>query len=315
MNGLKIAFLMDPVENLKVLGDSSCAMMNAALDRGHQVYYVDYRDVYVQSQVVKCDFSGVELVLQPDGLIGEVVLVNQKKGNLKDFDVIINRVDPPFNMNYIYLTYVLDLVKEDVFVMNEPRGVRTVNEKFYALNFGDMIPDTLVARRKKDVLEFLQKHQELGCVMKPLDGKGGDGVLRLRADDVNKNELIKIATNGGQDFVMVQEFLPAIKEGDKRIVLLGGEILNAFLRLPGAGDFRGNLSAGASSVVAEVTEKEREMVERLKSFIEENGLYLVGLDVIGEKITEMNVTSPIIGFQHFPENAAKVIEFLEEKAC
>lgn len=308
---MKIAFLMDRVEDLELYKDTSCFLIGAAMDRGHEVFYVNVDDVFVGNGVPVCHAWRPELTYDAEGKLRRLDLVDEKVVELSGFDVILNRKDPPFDMNYIYLTYILDLVKDEVFVLNDPSGVRSANEKFWAMNFAGVIPDTLVTRRKSDVLEFLERHKDAGIVLKPLDGKGGEGVLRLTSDDVNRNQLAEMMT--GDRYVMAQEFLKEIKEGDKRIVILDGEPISAFVRIPSADDFRGNISAGATSKSVILGEADRALVSSLAPFLKENGLWLVGLDVIGGKVTEINVTSPIIGFDHHPENGEKIIEFLEDK--
>ncbi len=309
---MKIAFVMDPAEQLELYKDTSCFLMNVAQKRGHEVVFVEVGNIFVEEGEARCHGSVPVLDYEDDKLVN-LSLKNERLYDLKEFDVILNRKDPPFDMNYIYLSYILDLVKDEVLVLNDPKGVRSANEKFYALNFPEFIPDTVVTRRIDDVRRFLEKHQENGLVLKPLDGKGGEGIFRLKADDVNKNQLMEVMTQGGEQYVVAQEFLPAIDQGDKRIVILNGEAISAFVRVPKEDDFRGNVSAGASSHLAEITDDELGMVNALKPFLVENGLWLVGLDVIGGKITEINVTSPIIGFQHHPENGERIIDFLERK--
>lgn len=309
---MKIAFIMDRLEDVEFYKDTSCFLMNVAQQRGHEVFYVMVEDLFVEQSQVKCYAAKPILKYNGEKLLN-LELEELELFDLNSFDVVLNRKDPPFDMNYIYLTYLLDLVKDEVLVVNDPQGVRSANEKFYALNFPSLIPETLVTRKISEVKRFLGKFGDEGLVLKPLDAKGGEGIFRLRPNDPNKNQLIEMMVDGGERYVVAQEFLPAIKEGDKRIVVLNGEPLSAFVRIPKADDFRGNVSAGATSKEAGITADDRQIVEQLSPFLKENGLWLVGLDVIGGKVTEINVTSPIIGFEHHPENGEKIFDFIENK--
>ena len=210
---------------------------------------------------------------------------------LHEVDAIWVRKDPPFDSGYLYCTLLLDTVKTDTFVLNDPNGLRAANEKLYACRFPELMPKTLVASEKARIKRFVAS---VGgrAVIKPLDGAGGEGVMTLTEGDLNLNAIIELTTHHGRRLAMVQEFLPAVREGDKRILLLDGQLLGAILRVPQQGDVRSNIHVGGSVVQAKVTEEERRIIETVAPSLREDGLYFVGLDVIGGKLTEVNVTSP-----------------------
>lgn len=308
---LQLGFIMDEPEHLQVEGDSSCRLIAESLVRGHAVHYIKAADVFVEAGTAKAYSHTPLLNLQTAAL----TLENRKKIALQDLDVIIIRKDPPFNMDYIYLTYILEMVEDKVLCINRPSSIRTINEKFYAQNFAHFTPKTLITKNIEDIKEFLGQHPQ-GIVLKPLDLKGGSGIFKVVSDDPNKNELIKTATANGNHYTVAQEYLPGIKtKGDKRITILNGEPLNAILRIPREDDFKGNICAGATAEKTNISPQEQKICSELRSFCLDNGLYLVGLDLIDEKITEINVTSPIIGFSLYPENQIKILDFIEDKAC
>ncbi|MEN9266840.1 MAG: glutathione synthase, partial [Thermostichales cyanobacterium BF4_bins_65] len=197
---------------------------------------------------------------------------------------------PPVDIAYWTATQLLDLIPPPTLVLNHPAGIRAANEKLFALHFAPWTPITLVSQHKQDIVEFVRSHGQ--AVLKPLGGKGGEGILFLSAQDRNLRSLIEISTHFGQTPVMVQEYLPAAQAGDKRILLLEGKPLGAVNRLPGEGDFRGNIAAGGRIAPTEITPKEYQLCEYLAPILQREKLYFVGIDVIGEKLTEINVTSP-----------------------
>jgi glutathione synthase len=201
------------------------------------------------------------------------------------------RKDPPFDRAYLYATLLLDRARGVTRIINDPRGLRDANEKLYAMNFPAFTPRTLVTADRDTIHDFAR---EVGgmAVVKPLDGAGGAGVMLLRSDDKNARAIVDTLTHEGERLAMVQEYLPAVMQGDKRVLLLEGEVLGAILRVPRSDDIRSNIHVGGSVVPAEVTPREREMIAAMKPKLVEDGLVFVGLDVIGERLTEVNVTSP-----------------------
>ena len=210
---------------------------------------------------------------------------------LETMDAILMRKDPPVTIPYLYVTQILDLVDPaKTLVVNRPRGLQAANEKLYALNFPSAIPETIVTQNKPVILDFVS--QKRAAVLKPLDGKGGEGILFLQDGDRNLNSLIEISTHWGKEPVMIQEYLPAASEGDKRIILLGGEAIGAVNRIPVGKEFRGNMAVGGRVAKTEITKRDREICDIVSPKLQEDGLYFVGLDIIGDYLTEVNVTSP-----------------------
>ncbi len=307
---IKIGFIMDPPEKLHLEDDSSFRLINEGLKRKHDVHYIIAKDVFVENGVAQAYSHSPKTDLKAKTLS----LHNRKKIDLSSLDVIMIRKDPPFNMDYIYLTYILELVEDKVFCINQPSTIRSVNEKFYAQNFSELTPKTLISKNIDDIKEFLTQNKN-GIVLKPLDLKGGSGIFKVVSQDPNKNELIKASTNEGTTYTVAQEYLPGIKKtGDKRITIINGEIVNAILRVPRKDDFKGNISAGATAKKIKITAKEQKICSMLKDFFLDNGLYFVGLDFIDEKITEINVTSPITTFTIYPKNTAIIWDFIEKAA-
>jgi glutathione synthase len=210
---------------------------------------------------------------------------------LEDMDAVFMRTDPPVTIPYLYATYILDYVDSTkTRVINAPQGLRAANEKMYALQFTEAIPATIVSQNKAVIRETVE--QWGAAVLKPLGGKAGEGILFLEAGDRNFNSMIEISTRQGQEPVMIQTFLPAAKDGDKRIILLNGEPIGAVNRIPSGGEFRGNMAVGGRVARVDITERELEICQQLAPTLQRDGLYFVGIDVIGGYLTEVNVTSP-----------------------
>lgn len=291
---LKIGVLMDAIETIKPYKDTTFAMMLAALARGHQLFYFQTSDLSVQAGKA---YARAATVSVKDVAKGEekrqdyYTLGEAKQTALADFDVILMRKDPPFDMEYIYATYVLDLAEEaGVLVANPPKALRNVNEKFSTTRFPKLTPKTLVTRDIAAIRAFVA--EEKHCVIKPLDGMGGAGIFRLNAEDKNMNAILE-ALGSGKHTLMVQRYLEAVTEGDKRILLIDGEPSeHGLARIPQGNEFRANLAAGGVGVVQPLTAREREICAAVKPFVKAQGLLFVGLDVIDGHLTEINVTSP-----------------------
>jgi glutathione synthase len=238
-------------------------------------------------------------------------------GDLEDFDALLMRKDPPFDMRFFFATHLLSLIDgRKCFVMNNPQGLREANEKLYALRFPEQIPQTLVTGDMEQLKGFME---ELGgeMIIKPLDGCGGSGVFYLNQQDRNTNAILEAATDNGRKLIMGQRYLPEIRQGDKRIIVLDGEPLGAVLRVPLETETRGNIHVGGQCVKTEITPRDREICDALAPLLIGDGLYFVGLDVIGGFLTEVNVTSPtgiqeINGLDHVCLES-KVIDFIERK--
>jgi glutathione synthase len=206
-------------------------------------------------------------------------------------DAVFMRTDPPVNVPYLYATYILDYVNpRQTLVVNNPKGLRAANEKMYALQFPEAIPETIVTRDKGQIREFVQRRGK--AILKPLGGKAGEGIFMMQSGDFNLNSLVELSTLNGNVPVMVQQYLPEAKDGDKRIILLDGEPIGAVNRIPTGEEFRGNMAVGGRVAKAEITDREREICTQLAPTLKQDGLYFVGIDVIGGYLTEVNVTSP-----------------------
>ena len=283
---MKTLYVMDPIESLHIEGDSTYMMMLEANRRGWSTFWCTPKDLFalggrafakVQAVVV----SNVEpffIQEDPDDMC------------LSDFDVVWMRKDPPFDMDYIFSTYMLDLVTKNTLVLNDPRSIRNFNEKMYALHFAQYSPETLVTREIVRAKEWSKNHSKV--VIKPWDGNGGRGVLVTAHDDPNFGSMLEILTENQTQYILVQEYLPEIVEGDKRIILIDGEPVGQMLRVPQKGDHRGNMHVGARVEACELTEREQEICRVLGPELRKHGLLFVGIDTIGDKMTEINVTSP-----------------------
>lgn len=288
MGGLRIGVVMDPVEKIDIDKDTTFVLMLEAQQRGHEVYFMEVDDLFVRGGTPHGRYRRLELKrATPHYKLG-----NPVEGPLEDFDSVWMRKDPPFDMKFFFSTHVLSLIdRSKCFVMNDPDGLREANEKLYALRFPEQIPQTLVSSDMRRLKEFMD---ELGgeMIVKPLDGAGGSGVFYLNQQDRNTNSILEAATDNGRRLIMAQRYLPEIRQGDKRIIVLNGEPLGAVLRVPLEWETRGNIHVGGQVVKTEVTERDQEICAALAPLLRADGLYFVGLDVIGNYLTEVNVTSP-----------------------
>lgn len=294
---VKLAFIIDPIHRLDPGHDSSIAMMEAAQVMGHEVWITEARWLSVISGQAHAPMRQVKLkpVELVDGHwhaaeswyeLGEPQLLS-----LNEMQAVFMRKDPPANDAYLYATYILDYVDSSkTVVLNAPDGLRKANEKMYALQFQSVMPTTLVSGRKHDILQFVE--QQGKAVMKPLDGKGGEGILFLEQGDRNINSMIELSTQRETLPVMVQAYLPAASDGDKRIILLNGKPIGAVNRVPSGDEFRGNMAVGGRADATKITDRDREICDLVAPALRRDRLYFVGLDVIGGYLTEVNVTSP-----------------------
>ena len=308
---MKFLFLMDPPSTVNIKKDTSFAFMEGAQARGHELYYLPKGGITLNQGRV--EFLVFPVTAQR---VPEKPLVLQEAQTLTDeeIDAIFIRPDPPFDPEYLMNTWLLDHCANSVVVVNEPSGVRTVNEKVWATQFTELIPRTMVTRHKSDFLRFLEAEGEV--IAKPTDGHGGAAVFRVRQGDLNANVTFEVLSHNESVEVIVQEYLPEASVGDKRILLLNGELLGAVLRVHSADDHRNNFFAGGHAEAAIVTEREKMIIETLKPHLRRLGLHFVGIDVIGERLVEVNVTSPT-GIQEASDFANerlddKVIAFVEK---
>ncbi|MFZ6672722.1 glutathione synthase [Undibacterium sp. Xuan67W] len=286
---MKIAFLTDPLDQFKTYKDSTFAMMREAAQRGYALYAFGPEDMALESGVVVANIRLITLTGDADDWYRADA---PKAMRLSEFDAVLQRKDPPFDMEYIYATYLLELAEQQgARVFNKPAAIRNHNEKLSIAQFSQFTTPTLVTRDEQRIRAFHQTHQEI--ILKPLDGMGGAGVFRIREDGMNLGSVIETLTENGRRTIMVQRYIPEIVQGDKRILLIGGKVVPfALARIPQNGEVRGNLAAGGVGVAQELTAWDLEIAQTLAPILYQRGLLLVGLDVIGNYLTEVNVTSP-----------------------
>jgi len=285
---MKLLFILDPYTSLNTAKDTSVAMMREASARGHTLTVCQQHDVFLRNEIVKINTQAFQF---SDGNPW-YTLTEVEESLPKDFDAILMRKDPPFDNEYLYSTYLLDIaVQQGGTVINNPSALRSWNEKLSVAKFPQFCPDFLVSSEHQLIRDFLNTHQDI--VVKPLDGMGGTSIFRLTHSDPNLNVILETITNFGKQTIMAQQYLPAIKQGDKRIIVIDGEPLPYSLaRIPKAGETRGNLAAGGKGVAQPLSERDIEIATTIGKTLKAEGLFFVGLDVIGDYVTEINVTSP-----------------------
>jgi glutathione synthase len=289
---MKIAFIVDPLDDFKLYKDSTYAMMREAAARGHALYSMEQEDLLWRAGIVYGYAGRLHLTGKESDGDAWYELESVEETPLHQFDVVMMRKDPPFDMEYVYSTYLLELAEaQGARVVNKPRAIRDHNEKLAIARYPDFIAPTLVTRREELIRSFLAQHQDI--ILKPLDGMGGTSVFRVHREDPNVSVIIETLTHYGRRTIMAQRYIPQIREGDKRILIIGGKpVPYALARIPQPGETRGNLAAGGRGVARELTPRDREIAETLGPGLNSQGLLLVGLDVIGDYLTEVNVTSP-----------------------
>jgi len=309
---LKVAIQMDPIEGVNIDADSTFALALEAQARGHKLWHYLPADLVFAHGVVRAR-------LRP-------LTVRREKGNhatlgafetvdLRTMDVVLMRQDPPFDMAYITATHILEHIHPATLVVNDPAHVRNAPEKLFVTHFPDLMPPTLIASHRGEIDAFRAEHKDI--IIKPLFGNGGAGVFHVRPDDDNLGSLLEMFTAFSREPVIVQRYLPEIRQGDKRIVLIDGKAAGAVLRVPAAGEARANLHVGGRAMKTTLTAREREICARIGPALEERGLIFVGIDVIGDYLTEINVTSPTgiqeIGRFDNTNLAAQIWDAIEKK--
>lgn len=287
---IRLGVIMDAIENISVKKDSTLAMLVAAKARGWHIYYMQQADLYLDSGRAMASAQALSAVsYDPENYY---TAEPSQRMELAEFDVLLMRKDPPFDNEYIYTTYILDAAeKEGVLIVNKPSSLRDCNEKIFATQFTNCVPPLLVSRNAAQLRSFLDQHQDI--VMKPLDGMGGTMIFRVTHDDPNISVIIETLTDYGQRTIMAQRFIPDITEGDKRILMIDGEAVPYCLaRIPAAGETRGNLAAGGRGEARPLSPRDRWICEQVAPTLKQKDLLFVGLDVIGDYLTEINVTSP-----------------------
>ena len=285
---MKLAFILDPLESLKTAKDTSLAIMREAAARGHELYVLEQGDLFLRDGQVAVLASRFQFCETPAWHRLEAAAQHAPQ----DFAAIVMRKDPPFDTEYIYSTYLLELAEQQgARVLNSPRAIRDWNEKLSMARFPQFAPPFLVTRSDARIREFLDEHGDI--VVKPLDGMGGSSVFRLHREDHNIGVILETITHYEHRTVMAQRYLPEIKAGDKRILMIDGVPLPyALARIPKPGETRGNLAAGGTGIAQPLSARDREISETIGPTLKREGLFLVGLDVIGDHLTEINVTSP-----------------------
>ena len=286
---MKILFIADPLDQFKIAKDSTYAMMKEAAERGHIIYTCCVDDISWQPESVWAQV--LQINLQTDSQDWYKIIA-QTGFSLSDFDVVLVRKDPPFDQNYLYLTYILERAEQlGARIFNAPRALRDHNEKLATTEFSDLMTPSLVSQNIAVLKRFHKEHQDV--IFKPLDNMGGQGVFRITDNAMNLGSVLEMLTENGCKMIMAQRFIPAITEGDKRILLIAGQVVPyALARIAQAQEVRANLAAGGHGVAMPLTAKEQEFANYLAPILWQRGLLLVGLDVIGACLTEINVTSP-----------------------
>ncbi len=311
---MKLLFIVDPLAGLKPYKDSSVAMMRAAHARGHAVFACEAGQLYVRNGLACADCDALDILPGDDWFRVQ----RKKEYTLADFDAVVMRTDPPVDTDYLLATHLLGVAEANgARVLNSPSALRDFNEKLAILNFPHFIAPTLVAAQAVEIEAFLIEHGDI--IVKPLTEMGGAGIFRLTVDDPNRNAILETLTHHGRRAIMAQRYLPEIKDGDKRILLIDGEVVPwALARIPKAGETRGNLAAGGTARAQPLSTRDREIAETIAPWAQANGIFLAGLDVIGDCLTEINVTSPT-GFQEIAaqtgHDVAKQFVDAIERAC
>lgn len=287
---MRILLILDPLDQLKVYKDTSVAIMREAIVQGHEVFVAMQQGIISRSEKIR--FLAQPFHFSPAHHLPWYQVGDISEFAPTDFDVILMRKDPPFDNEYLYSTHLLSqAVAQGGKVLNNPDAIRSWNEKLGILKFPQFVPAFIVTRQQSLIRDFLAEHQDI--IVKPLDGMGGNRIFRLRKDDPNISVVLEVMTNHEQETVMAQRYIPAIIKGDKRIILIDGEpIPYALARIPQSGETRGNLAAGGTGIAQLLTERDQEIASAVGKTMKEHGLFLVGLDVIGDYLTEINVTSP-----------------------
>jgi glutathione synthase len=285
----RIGVVMDPIEGISSEKDSSFAMMLEAQRRGWQTWYMQQNDIRLRGSQVIARAAVIEVKDDPRDWYQ---LGPHAPIPLGELDIVLMRKDPPVDANYIYCTQLLDLATEaGCLVVNRPAALRDINEKLAVARFPELAPATLVGQVREDFLEFLDQHRDI--ILKPLDGMGGRSIFRVRENDPNINVIIETLTDHGRRPAMAQAYIPAIRDGDKRVLLIDGEpVPYALARIPAPGETRGNIAAGGSTRGQPLSDSDRAIAAAVGPFLRDNGVLFAGIDIIGDRLTEINVTSP-----------------------
>lgn len=286
---IKLGIVMDPISQINIKKDTSFAMLQEAQKRGYQLYYMEMNDLFLTAGDAYATTRTVKVYQDKNHWYD---FGDEQTIPLSDLDVILMRKDPPFDTEFIYATYILERAENaGVLIVNKPQSLRDCNEKLYTAWFAEFTPETMVTRQTKLLKDFYQEHHDI--ILKPLDGMGGASIFRIKQNDPNVSVIIETLTDHNTQYCMAQTYLPAITEGDKRVLVVDGKAVPYCLaRIPQKGETRGNLAAGGHGEVRALSESDWHIANTLGPKLKEKGLLFVGLDIIGDKLTEINVTSP-----------------------
>lgn len=286
---IKLGIVMDPISEVNVRKDSSMAMMFEAQKRGYQLYYIEMKDLYLTQGQCRASTKQVKVYDDPEHWYD---LSDAEDIALESLDAVLMRKDPPFDTEYIYATYMLERAElAGTLIVNKPQSLRDCNEKLFTAWFPELTPKTLVTRNNDLIRQFYQDNKDV--IIKPLDGMGGSSIFRVKENDPNVGVILETLTAHGSQYAMVQEFIPDISNGDKRILIVNGEPMPYCLaRIPAKGETRGNLAAGGRGEARPLSATDKLIADTIAPELKKRGLFFVGLDVIGDKVTEINVTSP-----------------------
>jgi glutathione synthase len=312
---MRFVVIMDPVATILPEADTTFALMEEASARGHRVDHCLNTDLILDGGRLS---ARIAVATMARNTVPAVKLGEPEVVNLHDVDAVFVRTDPPFDDNYLWSAQLLEVLRGDTLVVNDPRGLMRANEKLYTTYFPELMPETIVTSHKERIKMFVTRVGG-AAVIKPLDGRGGEGVMVLREGDPNVNAIIETTTRNGKRAAMIQVFLPEVKIGDKRVLLLNGDLLGAVLRVPASDDIRSNLRVGGRAVAAGIEPEEQKIIDKLGPRLREDGLFFVGIDLIAGKLTEVNVTSPT-GIQAMTRLDGKnysaiVIDWVEKQAA
>lgn len=285
---LRVAIQMDPLEHVNIAGDTTFALAETAQARGMEIFVYGPQDMSLEGTCVTARVrpAKVQRVAGTPGVFGDAVTLDLAK----DVDVVLMRQDPPFDLSYITACHMLELISGETLVLNDPEGVRSSPEKILPLMFPDLMPPTLVSRDPAAIEDFRERYKDI--IVKPIYGHGGAGVFRLKQDDSNLDSLLELFFSNSREPVMVQAFLPAVSEGDKRIMLVDGKAVGALNRRPKSGQVRSNLVVGGTAEKSDLSDADKRICDAIGPELRQRGLVLTGIDVIGGRLTEINVTSP-----------------------
>ena len=287
---LKIGVVMDPIAQIKYHKDTSLALLLAAKKNGHSLYYMEMSDLFLDDGTARAHMYDLDVL--EDEKTWFSLSDTPKNTAISDLDAVLMRKDPPFDNQFIYATFILEAAeKEGCLIVNKAQSLRDCNEKVFATQFPQCCPPVLVSRDAKTLKHFHSTHKDV--IFKPLDGMGGTGIFRCKKDDANVSVILETLSENEQSFIMAQKFIPEITDGDKRVLVVDGEVVPYSLaRIPAKGETRGNLAAGGTGRAQALSDRDRWIAEQVAPTLKEKGLMFVGLDIIGDYLTEINVTSP-----------------------